>query len=70
MFIETDAKFSFSGLIGLEYATNKSVRSTIGIGYLNTGEKTSAIIGGQLGIEDVRLTYNHIYIIIPLGAKF
>lgn len=68
--VQADSKLSFNGLARLEYKTSNRISPTIGIGFLNTGEKITSLIEGQREIEDASFTFIHEYIIIPIGAKF
>ena len=62
-------EFKLSHLIQarVEYKLRTDLQPTLGLGYLNTGDKIEMKIGGQLGIEEVELRDN--YIIIPVGIR-
>lgn len=66
-----DEKFKKSAhsVLRLEYQSKSRFSPTIGIGYLNTGEQEEVELGGQLGIEKIKLQHNYNYVVIPIGVN-
>ncbi len=67
--IDENYKLSHLGFVKVVYTTQGVLNPSIGLGWMNTGEKIVSDLDGQFGIEQLQFNHNYNYIIIPIGLK-
>lgn len=63
-------KLSHIGAIGLAYKINKHISPTLGIGWMNTGQRRESIVMRPLGDTQITARDHYQYLIVPIGVKF
>lgn len=68
-FVDEDFKLSHNATFRVGYNTKSSIIPTVGIGFLNTGEKESKNFASSSGIKKIEFYHSNNYLTIPLGVK-
>ncbi len=63
-------KFSHNVFLKSEYFFKEKFSGTLGIGFLNTGEKEVSDLGGQMGLQEISFIHDYNYITVSPGIKF